>query len=226
MHQYRDIQYELRHATRKTASIYIERDGTVSVRVPKGTPVVRVEKILESRRKWIYKSLAEWRLLNAARVQRQYVNGEGFLYLGRSYRLRLLHRATTPLTLKGGYFQLLVNGGDCAKHFKEFYREKGQAHIPKRVEYFSKRLGVTVQGIRVMELKNRWGSCSSNRYLNFHWKCMMAPLLVIDYIIVHELAHIKHKRHTKAFWAEIDKVMPAYRERIDWLRLNGAGMTL
>lgn len=226
MYQYRDIQYELRHAARKTASIYIERDGTVSLRVPKGTSDVRVEKILESRRKWIYKSLAEWRLLNAARVQRQYVNGEGFLYLGRSYRLRLLDRAATALTLKGGYFQLHVKGGDCAKHFKDFYREKGLSHIPTRVEYFAKRLGLDVRGIRVMELKNRWGSCSNNRYLNFHWKCMMAPLTVIDYIIVHELAHLRHKRHTKAFWGEIDKVLPDYKERIEWLRSNGSGMSL
>jgi predicted metal-dependent hydrolase len=226
MYQYQDIQYEVRHTSRKTASIYIERDGTVSLRVPKGTSDLRVEKILESRRKWIYKSLAEWRLLNASRVQRQYVNGEGFLYLGRSYRLRLLARAASPLTLKGGYFQLHVNGGDCAKHFKDFYREKGLSRIPARVEYFAKRLGLDVRGIRVMELKNRWGSCSSNRYLNFHWKCMMAPLTVIDYIIVHELAHLRHKRHTQAFWGEIDKVLPDYKERIEWLRSNGSGMSL
>ena len=110
--------------------------------------------------------------------------------------------------------------------FKEFYREKGQDKIAARVEYFKTKMGVNPGEVRVMELKNRWASCSEKQHLNFHWKCLMAPLNIIDYIVVHELAHLKQKNHTDAFWGEVDKVMPDYRERKEWLGQNGARMDL
>jgi predicted metal-dependent hydrolase len=80
--------------------------------------------------------------------------------------------------------------------------------------------------VRIIDLKNRWASCSPGGSLNFHWKCMMSPPTVLDYIVVHELAHLRYPNHTKAFWNEVDKVMPDYGERKEWLRINGAGMDL
>jgi predicted metal-dependent hydrolase len=77
-----------------------------------------------------------------------------------------------------------------------------------------------------MELGYRWASCSSDKRLNFHWKMMMAPLSVIDYIVVHELAHLRYPNHTESFWNEVDKVLPDYRRQTNWLRRNGAGMSL
>ena len=84
---YKDIEYTLKHSRRKTASIYIERDGKVSILIPEQLTNKQVEALIESKKRWIYKNLAEWQDLNATRVNREYVNGEGFLYLGRSYRL-------------------------------------------------------------------------------------------------------------------------------------------
>jgi predicted metal-dependent hydrolase len=77
-----------------------------------------------------------------------------------------------------------------------------------------------------MELKSHWASCSETGNINFHWKCMMAPLKVIDYIIIHELAHLIHKNHTDAFWNTVDKVLPDYQQRKEWLRKYGAMMDL
>lgn len=88
-------------------------------------------------------------------------------------------------------------------------------------------MGVETGQIRVMELHHRWASCSvATGDLNFHWKCLMAPLSILDYIIVHELAHLKYNNHSDAFWNEVDKIMPDHRERKAWLRVNGAGMDL
>jgi hypothetical protein len=87
-------------------------------------------------------------------------------------------------------------------------------------------LGVIPSKIRVIELKNRWASCSESGLLNFHWKCIMAPITVIDYIVVHELTHFIYPNHTDAFWNTVDKVLPDYMERKQWLRENGAGMEL
>jgi predicted metal-dependent hydrolase len=227
MAQYKDIQYTLKKHNRRTGSIYVERDGRITVLVPMKTTTAEVEDILEEKRKWIYTSLAEWEDLNAARVTREFVNGEGFLYLGRSYRLCLVDEQEEPLLLKGGYFCLCrgKNGGPV-ETFRKFYREKGLVKITERVHYYQGKMGVEVLNIRVIELQNRWASCSQKGNLNFHWKCVMAPLTIVDYIIVHELAHLIHPNHNPAFWSEVEKVIPDYRERKEWLRKNGAGMTI
>lgn len=226
---YKDIEYTLRRSERKTASIYIERDGEVSVLVPQELSDRQVEDLLEGKRKWIYRNQAEWNDLNAASVQREYVNGEGFLYLGRNYRLKLVDQQESRLALKDGHFCLLSTNGSAPNPdaaFKDFYREKGKLRIPDRVTFFEERMGVESKSVRVMELKNRWASCTSEGGLNFHWKCMMAPPTVLDYIVVHELAHLVHSNHTNGFWNEVDKVMPDYGDRKEWLRVHGAGMSL
>ena len=229
MRKYRDIKYTLTRSKRKTASIYIERNGRVSVIVPKTLTTKEVEELIERKRKWIYTSLAEWHDMNATKVKREFVNGEGFLYLGRSYRLKRVREQETPLLLKDGYFCLRT--GNISRRaanvaFREFYRDKGKQRIPDRVAYFADRMGVSIEGIKVIDLKNHWASCSPSGFLNFHWKCMMAPLTILDYIIVHELAHLIHANHTMTFWNEVDKILQDYGERKEWLKVNGAGMDL
>ncbi|MEI6234469.1 MAG: SprT family zinc-dependent metalloprotease [Planctomycetota bacterium] len=228
---YGDIPYQLAKTHRKTASILIERDGQVSIRVPKELTDNQVEKLIENKRTWIYKALAEWSDLNATRVHRAFVNGEGYLYLGRSYRLRMVKDQAEPLMLKNGYFCLhgdpkQTTQTKFVEAFKEFYRQRGRDRIPQRVELFQAKLGLKAKAVNVLELKNRWASCSAKGNLNFHWKCLMAPPTIIDYIIVHELAHLRYANHSAAFWNEVDKLMPDYRERKEWLRVNGAGMDL
>jgi len=227
MKRYKDIPYELKRSKRKTASIYIERDGQVSVLVPRELTTRQIEELLEAKRKLIYTNLAEWCDLNATKVHREYVNGEGFLYLGRTYRLKLVQDQSVPLMLKDGYFCLRLDGESSPDAvFREFYRGKGNRRIGRRVAHYQARMGVEPKTVRIIELKNRWASCSTGGSINFHWRCMMAPPTVLDYIVVHELAHLIHPNHTKSFWNEVDKVMPDYRERKEWLRANGAGMDL
>ncbi len=225
--RYKDIEYDLNRSDRKTASIYIERDGRISVLAPEQWSNDEVEFVLERKRPWIYRGLAEWEDLNATRIEREFVGGEGFLYLGSSYRLTLVEKQKQPLILKDGWFCLRSSSLPKAdKAFKDFYRDKGAQHLPKRVRYFQTKLGVEAKEVRVMELQHRWASCSADGTINFHWKCMMAPLKMLDYIVAHELVHLLHEHHTDAFWNTLDKVMPDYRERKEWLRVNGAGMDL
>lgn len=228
--QYKDIPFTLTRSKRKTASIYVERDGEVTILVPDKLTDAEVNALIESKLVWIYKNLAEWCDLNATQVEREFVNGEGFLYLGRSYRLKLVEDQTQPLILKNGYFCLRTGSNgkkvDAHETFKEFYREKGTQKISNRVAFYAPQMGVTPKGIKVQELQHRWASCTKAGMLNFHWKTMMAPLTILDYIVVHELAHLIHANHTEAFWNEVDKVLPDYLDRKQWLRVNGAGMSL
>ena len=94
------------------------------------------------------------------------------------------------------------------------------------VSQYAERMGLSPSGIRVQDLKNRWASCSADGTLNFHWRCMMAPLSALEYIVVHEPAHLKHTNHTPEFWNTIEKVLPEYQQSKGWLRLCGAGLEL
>lgn len=227
-----DLNYEVVRSRRSTADIVVERDGRIVVRAPKTLTDKRITSIVHSRRLWIYKTLAEWRDANATRILREYRNGEGFLYLGRSYRLLLTAKQSEPLLLKNGRFclrrDLIETGGmESAKAaFRAYYTVRGLERISQRVDYYAPKVGVLTGRLSVRELGNRWASCSPNGNLAFHWKCLMAPATVIDYIVVHELCHLHHLDHTEAFWNEVDKIMPSYLERKEWLRKNGAAMDI
>jgi len=225
-----NIPYEVVRSKRSTADVVIEPNGNVVVRAPDSVDDSRIDQIVEAKRYWILKHLAEWRELNSTRVQREYRSGEGFLFLGRSYRLALAGDQKEPLLLGDEWFSLrrdIVERGDveaARAAFRDFYVAEGTARVVERVRHFAPKAGVTAGSVQVRELGNRWASCSPSGNLAFHWKCMMAPLSVIDYIVVHELCHLRHRDHTGAFWNEVDKLLPDYRERKDWLRKNGAGL--
>lgn len=225
--------YTVKRSPRKTLSIYVERDGTISVLAPESFSDEEIREIVTRKNFQLYKHLAERDELNATRSLREIVSGETFPYLGRNYRLQLVDTQPVPLLLKEGHFCLKRADKEKAPEiFKEFYRTKGVPRITKRVRHFKQQMGVETGQIRVMDLQHRWASCSastdavSTGDLNFHWKCLMAPLSILDYIIVHEMAHLKFDNHSNAFWNEVDKIMPDYRERKMWLRFNGAGMDL
>lgn len=231
--QVRDIEYQLLPGTdRQTTDIVIERNGVITVRPPRRMTPEQVDETVFSRRMWIYRNLAEWRDLNATRVTREWVNGETFLYLGSGYRLQLVAKQDEALKLKDGRFclkrEIIERGGYSAAHhvFETFYKAKGLPRIRKRVDHFAAKVGVIAGMLEIKDLGYRWASCSQNGDLHFHWKCMMAPLTVIDYIIVHELCHLHFRDHSDAFWNEVDKVMPDYRERKEWLKLRGAELDL
>jgi predicted metal-dependent hydrolase len=229
----RDIEYQLLPgSSRKTTDIVIERNGVVTVRPPVDYTPEQVDAVVESKRLWIYRNLAEWKDLNASAVVREWVNGETFLYLGRAYRLSLVSDQTCSLQLKEGRFcmsrAVIEQGGaEAARQaFESYFTDKGMQRFRERVAYFAPKVGVNVIGIKVKEMGYRWASCGNSGTLNFHWKCMMAPPRIIDYIVVHELCHFHHRNHTDAFWNEVDKVMPDYRERKEWLRKHGASLTV
>lgn len=226
-----DIEYELLSGrSRKTTDIVIERTGRVTVRAPEGCTPEQVDAVVRSKRMWIYRNLAEWRDLNASAAVREWVNGETFLYLGRSYRLALVADDGPDLQLKDGRFRLrraLIEAGGVAaarQAFEAYYTDKGLERVGQRVAYYAPKVGVEVAAVKVKDTGYRWASCGRSGVLSFHWKSMMAPPRIIDYIAVHELCHLHHRDHSDAFWNEVDKVMPDYRERKAWLRRHGASL--
>ncbi len=228
-----DINYYLIPGTeRKTTDIVIERDGQVVVRPPAKLSHEEVDELVASKRFWIYRNLAEWRDLNATAVVREWVNGEAFLYLGRSYRLSLQTDQECDLKLKEGRFCLnrdLIDKfgvGAAKKAFETFYTTKALKRINDRVAYFAPKIGVKPKSFSIGDMTYRWASCSKDGKLKFNWKCMMAPPKVIDYVVVHELCHMHIQDHSDAFWNEVDKILPDYLERKMWLKKHGAALNV
>ena len=106
------------------------------------------------------------------------------------------------------------------------YRQAAKEYIPRRVDYYAQHLGVTYERIRIAEQKTRWGSCSSKGTLSFNWKLMLAPPKVLDYVVVHELCHLKEMNHSSRFWKLVEEIIPDYKEYRKWLKDNGNTLQL
>lgn len=212
---------------RKTVSIFIERNGSVRVLAPATSTDDKIENAVRAKEYQIFKKLAKWKELNQGKVNREYVNGQSFLYLGRNYRLSIVENQSVPLKISGVNFQLdKTHLSKAEKVFKEFYKDKAEKKITERLKLIEEKFQLKPTSIKVLELQNRWASWTPKNGLNFHWKCSMAPVPVLDYIITHEMVHLKFPNHSAEFWNELDKKMPNYREHENWLKKNGVKMDL
>ena len=222
-----ELDIKLVRSKRKTVSIFVERDGSVSARIPEDISDDDLNEVIKSKEYQIYKNLAEWKQTNASKITRDYVSGQSFLYLGRNYRLKYVDEEFKGVKLRNGYFMLSRKHQDKSKElFISFYKEKLLEKLNPIIKKYQNQLGVKAAEVKVMELQHRWASCTNLGNVNFHWKCAMAPIDTLNYIVAHELVHLIHPNHTTAFWNDLDKISPNYDKHIQWLRLNGAGMEL
>lgn len=106
------------------------------------------------------------------------------------------------------------------------YRKAAKEYIPQRVAHYQQFTGGAYERIVIRDQKTRWGSCSSNKTLSFNYRLMLAPPQILDYVVVHELCHLKHMNHSREFWAAVEEVMPDYKIYRKWLREHGSELTL
>lgn len=222
-----ELDIKLIRSKRKTVSIFVERDGSVSARIPEDISDEDLNEIIKSKEYQIYKNLAEWEQTNASKITRDYVSGQSFLYLGRNYRLKYVDEDFRGVKLRNGHFIITRRNQEKSKDFFiSFYKEKLQEKLEPIIKKYQAQLGVKASEIKIMELQHRWASCTNTGNVNFHWKCAMSPIDTLNYIVAHELVHLIHPNHTAAFWNDLDKIIPNYEKHIQWLKLNGAGMEL
>lgn len=211
---------------RKSLGLTLERDGSLVVAAPTGSSLARIEQFARQKQFWIYTKLAEKETLGGPEPRvREFVNGEGFFYLGRSYQLRIVTNSaqSMPLRLWHGRFRLREDAvAQAEKHFTEWYTTHGKPWISSRVDVYAKRVGVQPMAVEVMDLGYRWGSCSPSGKLNFHWRTVCLPSRMIEYVVVHELVHLFEPNHGETFWERVRWAMPDYEERGRWLAQEGA----
>lgn len=221
-----DIAVEI-SSRRRSVRLTVERDASVTATVPPRIGPDELARIVRSRRRWLYGKLAERAALGPARPPHAYLSGEGFLYLGRGYRLLLVHSAPMPVRLLRGRLELRRDClDDPAGHIVRWYRRVGEPWLLKRVVPWAEALGVTVAGLRVLPLGYRWGSCSHTGHVNIHWAAMQLTPDLVDYVLVHELAHLKRPDHSAEFWRIVERALPNHRESRESLKHLGPDLWL
>ncbi len=222
-----DLSFEVRRSHRRaTVGITVDRDGTLVVAVPDGSPLEQIERIVRGKLPWVYRKLAEKEIVGPPSRPKEFVAGEGFAYLGRHYRLVLVDAppgsVVPPLRLHHGRFRLDRNERPRAhEHFVAWYVSHGTPWLRRRVDLLRDRIGVEPRGVRVRELGHRWGSCSRDGWLNFHWRTVLLPPRIIDYVVAHEMVHLHEPNHGKEFWHRLERVMPDFAKRTEWLAQHG-----
>lgn len=223
-----DLTFALRwSARRSTIGITIDRSGALILTAPEQCTREQIEQAASQKLLWVYTKLAERDELSPPPRVREFVNGEGFAYLGRSYRLRLIdpgpaEASVPPLRLQGGWFVLRRDERPYAQeHFIRWYRQHGQPWLERRVALYAERIGATPRSVDIRDLGYRWASCSHAGALHFHWRALCLPPRIIEYLVAHELVHLRAAHHDADFWRRLERAMPDYAARKQWLAEHG-----
>ena len=221
--------FELRYSKRKTLEIKIDYPDIIKVAAPIGAPESRIMEIVKKRSAWIETKL---RLLaekpKPENVSKKIENGESYLFAGEEYILRLIDdpkRKKPEVAIRDNELIVFssedVKAEDIRHSIKSFYKKEGLEIIRSRISCYQKSFDRSPAGVRVKEQKKRWGSCTFKNELLFNWRIAMAPLHIIDYLVVHEMAHMIQKDHSKKYWNIVENIMPDWKTRRLWLKENG-----
>lgn len=224
------VVYDLVRSNRKTVGLTVSRDGTVTVKAPNSVSLKLIEEIVAKKLEWIQRKQEELAML-PRETKKDYVTGQTILYLGES----ILLQVDTKHSKTYDFVQLEETGLQNVLHV---YTKSAESYYVKelvyswlmkragkifeqRIQYYQPYFSVKPATLRIKDQKTRWGSCSTRRNINLNWRLIMAPMEVIDYVIIHEMCHLLQMNHSKEFWNEVEKVMPEYRNHQNWLKVHG-----
>ncbi|HEY8892903.1 MAG TPA: SprT family zinc-dependent metalloprotease [Clostridium sp.] len=227
-----NIAFNVEYKNRKTMEIAVEAPNIITVTAPIGTSEERVVEKVKCKANWIIQQIYAYKHMHYVHINREFVNGESFMYLGRNYSLQIeldLNIKNTKVKLFRGKFIVTApnkNEEDIRKAMEVWYRGRAKEMIGLKVKYYQRFFNIVPTVVKVKEQKKRWASCTSKNELLFNWRCIMAKANALDYIIVHEMCHMYHKNHSKEFWELVASVMPDYEIRKEWLKNYGVRMDL
>lgn len=218
------LRVDVVRSPRRTAALQIV-GSELQVRVPEHLGDERVAAILQQKRPWIRSKVAQLQQLPPHRP-REPVSGESFPYLGRHYRLKVQEGNAVGVCLSGGLLRATVRPqeqGDqrrarIRQYLERWYRARALERLQEKADRYARQMGVTPAGVGVRAFRARWGSCDRRGQLVFNWPIIKAPHPVVDYVVIHELAHLVHPNHSKAFWKLVEQHCPAFALHRTWLK--------
>jgi predicted metal-dependent hydrolase len=184
-------------------------------------PAEKIQQAVEAKKLWLFEKMNHEQKYPSKRQRKEFVSSEALLYLGRHYRLEVTDADEPGVQFQAGFFISRQSQPQAAKLFRQWYLDRAWERIPARAKYFAQAMGVRFHRLLISDLKVRWGSCTPNSNLNFNWRIIKAPTVVIDYLIVHELAHLIEPNHTPWFWNVVSVQVPRAAWAKGWLRDHG-----
>ena len=203
---------------RKTLSLTINENAELIIRAPKRLSIEKIQDFINEKENWINrkKRLIENQIKDATS------NHNKLLYLGNLFPINLEQNASKELFFTGEEFIAnSIEPDSLSLSIKKWYKNKFKEIALPRVAYFANKHNLMVNQVRIKNQKTMWGSCSSKNNINLNYLLLMAPMGVIDYVIVHELVHTIHRNHSTDFWDSVESIMPEFQEHKRWLKKNG-----
>ena len=221
-----EINYDFFFVTRKTMEIAVLPDCKVVVKAPLGTDVKEIQKRVSKRARWILKQQQYFHQFNPRTPPNRYIGGETHLYLGRQYRLKIQNGIHDEVKLTRGFFWITCKGIISPEQvqrilvnwYKQKCREKFTECLDLRFPEFE-RIGIMRPTLHIRKMKKRWGSLSQHGTLTLNTELIRAPRECIDYVITHELCHLKYHDHSSDFYQLLERIMPDWERRKHKLEL-------
>lgn len=238
------LQVHIIRSKRKTLSMSVNKDGSVSVKAPRLFPTDKeIADFVEKKMDWIIKQRNIQQNREDMRLVRRFETDYSFPYLGEECLIEMQKAKKNQFSYEDGkiiirtpYYDDLLTDYDAAENkglieklqsdLKKWYKKQAYAYISKRVEYYQNIVGVTVTDVSIKSRKSQWGSCDSNGNLTFSWRLVMARPEAIDYVVIHELCHRKHMDHSRDFWNQVQKYMPDFKLQKQWLEENSVNLNI
>jgi len=219
-----ELTYSIRRsAKRRRLTITVERDRSVIVHAPTGTSDETIRQAVESKRQWLYQKTQHHQKYRELPHPpgKELVSGESALYLGRSYQIEVVHDGSREIRFARRFVIPSTRGHDRKGVMRDWYVARAEEVILPRVRRHARNLGVQFAKAKIVDNRYRWGSCTVKDNVNLNWRLIKAPMFVIDYVIVHELAHLLEGNHTAAFWNVVRTQAPKMEKAKNWLMENG-----
>jgi len=214
----------------KSASIHVDGEG-VTVRVPEWISDSSVEDLVTRKSLWIKRKLRDANLVTPYR-SREYVSGESFSYFGKNYRLKVLEGDISSVKIQGEFIEAVVPDFIVSKEelvrslLIEWYQKQARQRLKEKTHRYAKIIQVEPRSVSVKDYKSRWGSCSVNGDISYNWRIVIAPHSIVDYVVVHELCHIREHNHSPEYWKHVGRVILDFKERRQWLRQNSKHLNI
>lgn len=232
------VPYEVRYSqSRETIELSIDESMELTVKAPMTATLDDIEGVLDDRKEWILEKLYGLAQQADTPRQKEFLSGEKLQYRGRQYRLKVVEDDVPEpqLSFDGNEFTLEVHRFDAPgdsvsirrkqQAVVDWYIKQAEEELPERAHRFIPKLQTGDCTVDVTEFDDRWGEYD-NGTVRLHWRLIIAPVRIQDYVIVHELAHTMHERHSNSFWNTVGTLIPDYEDRREWLRLNGNTLTV
>ena len=226
------LPYNIRRSPRrkKTVAVTVGPDGDVLIVAPPHLSTDELDRIVTRKAEWIVRRLRNTQAHGPHSSPREFVSGESVLYLGRHYRLKVHPEEGDDAKLRGAWLHVFAATGPQQRaQVREaviaWFRRHASERLPERVEAWRPKIGVPMPPVIVSGQQKRWGSCDRNGTIRLNWRIIQAPMRLVDYVVVHELVHLRHRSHDREYWQALGRVMPDYERRRDDLMQRGRSLS-